>query len=122
MYRVLLVLLILELKIIFRTSSKFVNQNTLTYTLHGTFSIFCDVPWNFVEFRMSRKSLGWAAFRGKYHSKYHSKYQANFGSEKTLVKNFCYFVIFARFEVVTSSASNNIFFGHLHPIIHSCRT
>ena len=61
MYRVLLVLLILELKIIFRTSSKFVNQNTLTYTLHGTFSIFCDVPWNFVEFRMSRKSLGWAA-------------------------------------------------------------
>ena len=45
----------------------------------------------------------------------HTKMQANFGSEKThainLVK-FCYFVIFARFEVVTSSASNNIFFGH----------
>ena len=29
--RVLLVLLILELKIIFRTSRKFVNQNTLTH-------------------------------------------------------------------------------------------
>ena len=31
LYRVLLVLLILELKIIFRTSSKFVNQNILTH-------------------------------------------------------------------------------------------
>ena len=42
----------------------------------------------------------------------HTKMQAKCGSKKTLAINFakfCYFVIFARFEVVTSSASKNIF-------------
>ena len=52
----------------------------------------------------------------------HTKMQAKCGSKKTHAINFakfCYFVIFARFEVVTSSASNNFFLGHLRPIIHS---
>ena len=42
-----------------------------------------------------------------------TKMQAKCGSKKTHAINlakFCYFVIFARFEVVTSSASNNILF------------
>ena len=39
---------------------------------------------------------------------------------QTYCKPFCYFLIFARFEIVTSSASN-MFFGHLRPIIHSIR-
>ena len=34
---------------------------------------------------------------------------------------FCYFVIFARFEVVTSSTSKGIFLGHLRPIINNIR-
>ena len=53
----------------------------------------------------------------------HTKMQAKCGSKKSHAINltkFCYFVIFARFEVMTSSASN-IFFGHLRPIIHSIR-
>ena len=32
---------------------------------------------------------------------------------------FCYFVIFARFEVVRSSASNNYFLDYLRPINNS---
>ena len=42
----------------------------------------------------------------------HTKMQANCGSKKTHAINiatFCYFVIFARFELVTSSESNNFF-------------
>ena len=54
----------------------------------------------------------------------HTKMQAKCGSKKTHAINLakcCYFVIFARFEVVTSSTSNKFFFGHLRPIIHSIR-
>ena len=43
----------------------------------------------------------------------HTKMQAKCGSKKTCAINlakFCYFVIFAHFEVVTSSASNKGFF------------
>ena len=50
--------------------------------------------------------------------------QAKCGRKKSHAINlakFCYFVIFARFEVVTSSASNKFFLGHLRPIIHSIR-
>ena len=42
----------------------------------------------------------------------HTKTQAKCGSKKTHAINLsklCHFVIFARFEVVTSSASNNFF-------------
>ena len=53
----------------------------------------------------------------------HTKMQAMCASKRTHAINlakFCYqFVIFARFEVVTSSAPNNYFLGHLRPIIHS---
>ena len=52
-----------------------------------------------------------------------TKMQAKCGSKKTKTINlakFSNFVIFARFEVVTSSASNNIF-GTPPPIIHSIR-
>ena len=51
--------------------------------------------------------------------------QAKCGSKKTRAINlakFCYFLIFARFEVVTYNivAYNNVFFGgHLRPTIHS---
>ena len=54
----------------------------------------------------------------------HTKMQAKYGSKKTCAINlakFCYFVIFAHFEVVTSSASNNVLFAQLHPIMHSIR-
>ena len=42
--------------------------------------------------------------------------QAKCGSKKTDAINLCKLLLF---EVVTSSASNNISFGHLRPIIHS---
>ena len=51
----------------------------------------------------------------------HTKMQAKCSSKKAHAINHakcCYFVIFARFEAVTSSASNN---GHIRPIIHSVR-
>ena len=46
----------------------------------------------------------------------HTKMQPKCGSKKTHAINlakFCYFVIFARFEVVTLSTSKENFFGHL---------
>ena len=59
MYRVLLVLLILELKFIFRTSSKFVDTHITGCMGHETFSILCDGPWNFVEeFKMGHQNFG----------------------------------------------------------------
>ena len=47
-----------------------------------------------------------------------TKMQVKYGSKKTNLAKCCYFVIFARFEVVTSSAPK-YFFGHLRPMIHS---
>ena len=56
-YRVLLVLLIREFKIIFRTSSKFVNQDTLTYITGWVMKHF---QFSVMGHGILLRSLGWA--------------------------------------------------------------